>query len=112
MIIIFKIIIFLTYPTGPYWEKSRRRYGAVKIWCDLLGEGIMVARCTVVRLMKAMGIQGVTRGGVKTTQSNPALPCPEDKVNREFKAPAPNRLWVADFTYVRTASGFVCCFHH
>ena len=42
-----------------------------------------------------------------TTKSNPALPCPEDKVNRKFKAPAPNILWVADFTYVRTAVGFV-----
>ena len=99
--------VFFSGRIDHYWEKSRRRYGAVKIWHDLLGEGIMVARCTVVRLMKAMGIQGVTRGGVKTTQSNSALPCPEDKVNREFKAPAPNRLWVADFTYVRTAVGFV-----
>ena len=79
----------------------------MKIWHDLVEEGIKVARCTVVRLMKAMGIQGITRGDVKTTKSNPALPCPEDKVNRDFKAPAPNRLWVADFTYVRTAIGFV-----
>lgn len=90
-----------------YWQKSGRRYGAVKIWHDLVDEGVKVARCTVVRLMKAMGIQGITRGTVKTTMSNPALPCPDDKVNREFKASAPNRLWVADFTYVRTAIGFV-----
>jgi transposase InsO family protein len=57
--------------------------------------------------MKSIGYQGITRGKVKTTKNNPALPCPEDKVNREFKAPAPNILWVADFTYVRTAVGFV-----
>ena len=99
--------IFLCSRIDLYWQKSGRRYGAVKIWHDLVEEGIKVARCTVVRLMKAMGIQGITRGDVKTTKSNPALPCPEDKVNRDFKAPAPNRLWVADFTYVRTAIGFV-----
>ena len=90
-----------------FWKKSGKRYGAVKLWHDLVADGIKVARCTVVRLMKSMGIQGITRGKVKTTKTNPALPCPEDKVNREFKASAPNRLWVADFTYVRTAIGFV-----
>lgn len=90
------------------WEESGRRYGAVKVWHDLLEAGEKVARCTVVRLMKDMGIQGVNRGKAKkTTTSNPADPCPEDKVNRNFKAPTPNRLWVADFTYVRTSSGFV-----
>ena len=90
------------------WEDSGQRYGAVKVWHDLLGAGETIARCTVARLMRAMGIQGVTRGkGKKTTVSNPALPCPEDKVNRAFKAPAPNVLWVADFTFVRTAVGFV-----
>jgi Transposase and inactivated derivatives len=98
---------FLMTRINIYWEKSRKRYGAVKIWHDLLDEGTVVARCTVVRLMKSMGIKGVTRGDVTTTKSNPALPCPEDKVNRKFKAPAPNILWVADFTYVRTAVGFV-----
>jgi len=90
------------------WKDSGKRYGAVKVWHDLRGAGETVARCTVARLMKAMGIQGVTRGkGKKTTVSNPGLPCPEDKVNRTFKAPAPNVLWVADFTYCRTAVGFV-----
>jgi len=90
------------------YDASSKRYGAVKVWHDLMASGGSVARCTVVRLMKNMGLQGVTRGkGPKTTQNNPALPCPEDKVNREFKAPAPNILWVADFTYVRTAVGFV-----
>ncbi len=90
------------------WEAGSKRYGAVKVWFDLIAAGGNVPRCTVVRLMRVMGLQGVTRGkGKKTTQSNPALPCPEDKVNRVFKAPAPNVLRVADFTYVRTAVGFV-----
>jgi transposase InsO family protein len=89
------------------WEDSGKRYGAVKVWHDLKEQGETVARCTVVRLMKEMGLQGVTRGNKKTTYADPALPCPEDKVNRDFKAPAPNILWVADFTYVRTAVGFV-----
>jgi len=72
------------------WEASGNRYGAVKVWHDLVAEVEGVARCTVVRLMKEMGIQGVTRGkGKKTTHSNPVLPCPEDKVNRTFKATAP-----------------------
>jgi transposase InsO family protein len=90
------------------WEASGKRYGAVKVWYDLAENDEVAARCTVVRLMKTMGIQGVIRGkGKKTTHRDPALPCPEDKVNRAFKAPAPNGLWVADFTYVRTAVGFV-----
>ncbi|NBB81716.1 MAG: IS3 family transposase [Verrucomicrobia bacterium] len=90
------------------WEASGKRYGAVKVWYDLAAEGEDVARCTVVRLMKEMRIPGVIRGkGKKTTYRDPALPCPEDKVNRAFKAPAPNIPWVADFTYVRTAVGFV-----
>ena len=90
-----------------YWEKSGTQYGAVKIWHDLREERTVAARCTVVRLMKSVGFQGITRGTVTTKKSNPALPCPQDKVNREFKAPAPNILWVADFTYVRPAVGFV-----
>lgn len=90
------------------YQTSHKRYGAVKVWYDLIAVGETVARCTVVRLMKDTEIQGVTRGkGKKTTQGNSALPCPEDKVNRVFNAPAPNVLWVADFTYVRTAVGFV-----
>jgi len=90
------------------YDASSKRYGAVKVWYDLIASGEVVARCTVVRLMKEMFIQGVTRGkDPKTTKSNPAVSCPEDKVNRAFKAPAPNILWVADFTYVRTAVGFV-----
>ena len=90
-----------------FWEKSGKRYGAVKIWHDFLDDGHVVARYTVVRLMKSMGLQGIARGDVNTTKSNPTSPCPEYKVNREFKAPAPNIFWVADLTYVRTAVGFV-----
>ncbi|MBC7164976.1 MAG: IS3 family transposase, partial [Roseovarius sp.] len=76
------------------WEASGKRYGAVKVWYDLAENDVSAARCTVVRLMKEMEIQGVTRGnGKKTTYRDPALPCPEDKVNRDFKAPAPNILW-------------------
>jgi len=67
-----------------------------------------VARCTVERLMRAMGLQGVVRGKpVRTTVSDKAAPCPQDKVNRQFQAPRPNALWVSDFTYVATWAGFV-----
>jgi putative transposase len=71
-------------------------------------EGFDVARCTVERLMREMGLAGVIRGkAVRTTVSNRATPCPLDQVNRQFHAPAPNRLWVSDFTYVATWAGFV-----
>ena len=71
-------------------------------------EGIDVARCTVARLMRHMGLQGVVRGkSIRTTLSDAAAPCPRDRVNRQFKAPRPNALWVSDFTYVATWSGFV-----
>ena len=74
----------------------------------MLREGIDVARCTVARLMAQMGLQGAVRGKpVKTTLSNPATPCPSDHVNRQFQALRPNVLWVSDFTYVSTWSGFV-----
>jgi len=67
-----------------------------------------VARCTVARLAKEMGLEGVIRGKkVKTTLSDNTQPCPLDKVNRQFRAPAPNVLWVSDFTYVATWQGFV-----
>ena len=67
-----------------------------------------MARCTVARLMKEMGLEGVIRGKkVKTTVPDKAQPCPLDKVNRQFRAPAPNVLWVSDFTYVATWQGFV-----
>jgi putative transposase len=90
------------------YEENFRVYGVRKVWRQLLREGIAVARCTVARLMRTMGLQGVVRGKkVRTTISNAAIPCPLDRVNRQFKAPRPNALWVSDFTYVTTWAGFV-----
>jgi putative transposase len=90
------------------WEENFRVYGVRKVWRQLGREGIAAARCTVARLMRQMGLSGAVRGkAVKTTISNPATPCPRDKVNRQFQAPRPNALWVADFTYVATWQGFV-----
>jgi transposase InsO family protein len=83
-------------------------YGVRKVWRQLLREGQQVARCTVARLMKSLGLQGVIRGKpVRTTISDKAVPCPLDHVNRQFMAPQPNALWVSDFTYVATWAGFV-----
>ena len=83
-------------------------YGARKIWRQLGREGVAVARCTVERLMRRMGLRGAVRGkGTKTTITDKATPCPADKVNRQFRAPQPNVLWVSDFTYVATWQGFV-----
>jgi putative transposase len=83
-------------------------YGVRKIWRQLAREGIVTARCTVARLMRRLGLAGVVRGRtVRTTISDPAAACPLDRVNRHFKAPRPNALWVSDFTYVATWSGFV-----
>ena len=83
-------------------------YGARKIWRQMRREGREVARCTVERLMRTMGLQGAARGKpVKTTISDKATPCPLDHVKRQFRAPGPNRLWVSDFTYVATWQGFV-----
>ena len=83
-------------------------YGVRKVWRQLGREGKKVARCTVARLMRRMGLQGVVRGReVRTTVSNPAVVCPLDRVNRQFHAPCPNALWLSDFTYVATWQGFV-----
>ena len=83
-------------------------YGARKVWRQMLREGFDVARCTVERLMRKMGLQGVIRGKrVRTTVSDKAAVCPLDHVNRQFKAPRPNVLWVSDFTYVASWTGFV-----
>ncbi|HSO48436.1 MAG TPA: IS3 family transposase [Rhizobiaceae bacterium] len=83
-------------------------YGVRKVWRQLRREDFDVARCTVTRLMKAMGIQGAIRGKPhKTTIPDNKLPCPLDRVNRQFRVPAPNMLWVSDFTYVATWKGFV-----
>ena len=83
-------------------------YGVRKVWRQLKRESFDVARCTVERLMKEMGLHGVIRGKVlRTTFADKAAPCPLDHVNRQFHAPAPNMLWVSDFTFVSTWSGFV-----
>ena len=83
-------------------------YGVRKVWRQLQREGYDIARCTVARLMRAMGLQGIIRGKpVKTTVSDKAAPCPLDRVNRHFFAPSPNMLWLSDFTYVATWQGFV-----
>jgi transposase InsO family protein len=83
-------------------------YGSRKIWHQMRREGIKVAKCTVERLMRTMGLAGIRRGKKTiTTVSNPKAPCPLDKVNRAFKVSRPNALWVVDFTYVHTWAGFV-----
>ncbi len=90
------------------YDENFQVYGARKVWRQLLRDGITVARCTVERLMRRIGLQGVVRGKTtKTTISNKAVACPMDLVNRKFQADRPNRLWVSDFTYVWTAIGFV-----
>jgi transposase InsO family protein len=90
------------------FEDNFRVYGVRKVWRQLRREGFAVARCTVARLMRELGLQGAIRGKpVRTTVSDKAAPCPLDRVNRDFQAPAPNRLWVSDFTYVATWAGFV-----
>jgi transposase InsO family protein len=90
------------------WHANFQVYGADKVWRQLKREGIEVARCSVERLMKQLGLEGVRRGKiVKTTVPNKALPCPLDRVNRQFKAERPNQLWVSDFTYVSTWQGWL-----
>jgi len=89
------------------WEENFRVYGVRKVLRQLLREGVTVARCTVARLMRKMELHGVVRGRpVRTTVSHPATPCPQDRVNRQYHADRPNRLWVSDFTYVSTWQGF------
>ncbi len=83
-------------------------YGARKVWLQLNREGISVARCTVERLMKGLGLQGVRRGRRwRTTIADPGAGRPADLVDRHFDPPAPDRLWVVDFTYCPTWSGMV-----
>ena len=83
-------------------------YGAKKVWLQLKREGFKVGRDRVARLMVRLGLEGVVRGKViRTTTSDKAAACPFDRVNRQFYAPAPNMLWVSDFTYVSTWAGFV-----
>jgi len=89
------------------WDDNYEVYGVRKVWRQMQREDFDVARCTVERLMKQLGIQGVVRGkSIKTTFSNPSAPCPRDHVNRQFSAQAPNMLWLSDFTFVSTWQGF------
>ena len=98
----------LTEEIKRVWKENFCVYGARKIWRQLNRESIKVARCTVERLMKRLGLQGIVRGRrCKTTISNPRAVHPSDLVNRQFTATRPNQLWVADFTFVAAWIGFV-----
>jgi len=90
------------------WVANLQVYGADNVWKPLNREGIEVARCTVERLMRRLGLRGVIRGKVvRTTFPDAAAPCPRDRVNRPFTASRPNPLWVADFTDVSTWRGWL-----
>jgi putative transposase len=90
------------------WEANRRVYGADKVWAQLNREGTRVARCTVERLMRQLGLRGAVRGKtVRTTVADEAASRPADLVERRFRAEAPDRLWVADLTYVKAHAGWV-----
>jgi transposase InsO family protein len=90
------------------WHANWQVYGADKVWLQINREGIRVARCTVERLMRKAGLQGVRRGkSVRTTTPDTSVPCPLDRVKRVFKADRPNQLWVSDFTYVSTWQGWL-----
>jgi putative transposase len=91
------------------FEENRGVYGADKVWAQLNREGIRVARCTVERLMRQLRLSGARRGRAYkvTTRSDDRQHRPDDLVDRQFRAPAPNRLWVADLTYVKTHAGWV-----
>jgi putative transposase len=99
---------FLQVEIRRVWEENFEVYGARKVWHQLKRESHQVARCTVERLMRQMGLQGAVRGKPKrTTVASAHDPRPLDLVRREFHATRPNQLWVADFTYVATWAGFV-----
>jgi transposase InsO family protein len=91
------------------WKENQSVYGARKVWKQMKREGFDVARCTVERLMTQMGLQGVVRGRAfqRTTIVDEDAQRPADLVRRDFTADRPNRLWVADLTYVATWAGFV-----
>jgi transposase InsO family protein len=90
------------------WQVNLQVYGAYKVWKQMNREGVEVARCTVERLMRRLGLRGVIRGKVvRTTISDAKAACPLDRVNRQFKADRPNQLWVSDFTYVSTWQGWL-----
>lgn len=90
------------------WEATKRRYGGKKVWRELRREGRRVARCTVTRLYRDLGLRGVVRGRrIRTTHPEPRAERPQDLVHRDFTATRPNQLWVSDLTYVATWRGFV-----
>jgi len=90
------------------WQANMQVYGVRKVWHQLQREGIAVARCTVERLMRRLGLQGVRRGKrVRTTIADGSQTCPLDRVNRHFHADRPNQLWVSDFTCVSTWQGWL-----
>ena len=90
------------------WNANFQVYGADKVWKQMNRESVTVARCTVERLMRRLGLRGAVRGKVvRTTVPDSAAPCPLDRVNRHFKADRPNQLWVSDFTYVSTWQGWL-----
>jgi putative transposase len=90
------------------WRENFEVYGAEKVWLELNRQGVRAARCTVARLMRELGLAGVRRGRkVRTTIPGKDGQRAGDLINRDFTAPAPNRRWVADFTYVATWSGIV-----
>ena len=94
---------------GRVWNDNFQVYGARKVWRQLVREGQRVARCTVERLMRQMGLQGATRGKSfkVTTMADKSATRPDDLVERNFTAQLPNQLWLADLTYVASWSGFV-----
>jgi len=98
----------LLAPIQRVWHSNMQVYGADKVWRQMNREDIAVARCTVERLMKRLGLQGARRGkSVRTTVPDTSAPCPLDRVNRVFNAERPNQLWVSDFTYVSTWQGWL-----
>ena len=97
----------LKYMIARVYKENFEVYGAWKVWLALRTEGVDVARCTVERLMRDLGLVGAVRGDHKrrTTVPDPAAERPADLVKRTFSASRPNQLWVADFTYVDTSMG-------
>ena len=90
------------------WHANLQVYGADKVWKQMNREGVSVARCTVERLMRRLGLRGVRRGKVvRTTVGDSKAICPLDRVKRHFSAERPNQLWVSDFTYVSTWQGWL-----
>ena len=98
----------LKHEIGRIFQENYCVYGVRKVWRQLQREGCSVARCTIERLMKSMGLRGAVRGKPhRTTIPSKSATCPLDRVRRDFQPPRPNALWVADFTYVSTWEGFV-----